>query len=581
MSGGICRKSLSAFALALLCATLATSSALAASEVDMRGAWTIPGEFSQTTTITSMNMASGEFSGSGVATNGTGYTWPSHGIVNGREVTTWVFGPYDQLMTYTATCSGTVSADGNTVKGKCDDTFGRIGEPGTWTITREGGPPAGEEEARKAREAKEAAEKAGLRPTGTSVICNYEFATSQNVCTASVGDGGSGTPVTPTGTVSFTTASGGFANGTSCTLVATPLSPQVASCSIVYQTAFSGLPSITATYGGDARHASSSGHTQLLGAAPEESSVLEGPGPPGEFPEELTIEWVAPVPGTTIEAAVEGRDPRALPVPMKLPAIEAALDQTSAIDLRLTESHATEVDLGAAQDPTAVAAMDESLQKLTDRATELLQSPDPAKQAEGQKLMAQVAQTTQAISKMLKTQSEYTIDAVTGTKAAEAAGQHVESLEEQAIRLLQSPSPGDQAKGQQLMEEARRSFDAFTKVIQKQTELNQQAIKGTHASISRKRGVRVRTARRRAAGHRLARATAAGKLKLTMRLDAKSLRRLSRGHATLAEVLHLNVVLPSKQLAGGLPRAFVRPLTLKRTAGHVPGKRSAARPGPA
>lgn len=51
-----------------------------------------------------------------VATNGTGHTWPTHGMANGHEVT-WVFGPYDQLTSYVATCQGTVAADGLSVSG--------------------------------------------------------------------------------------------------------------------------------------------------------------------------------------------------------------------------------------------------------------------------------------------------------------------------------------------------------------------------------------------------------------------------------------------------------------------------------
>lgn len=415
----------------------------------------------------------------------------------------------------------------------------------------------------------EEAEK-GKRPSGTTVVCDYELATSENTCVAQVGDGGSGTPVTPTGAVTFTTTSGGFTSGAKCTLTPTPFSAQVASCSIVYETAFSGLPSITASYSGDANHSPSTGHTQLFGAGPEESSVLEGASSPGEFSGALTLETIVPVANSTVEAALDGHDPRAMPAPVRLPAVEAALDPTSATDLRLTEALATEVDLTGAQNPAGVAAMDESLQKLTDRAAELLQGPSPAEQAEGQKLMKQVGEATEAISKMLKQQSEYTIDAATGTKAAEAADQHIETTIEQAARLLQSPTPADQLKGQQLMEEARRSFDAFTKVLQRQGELSKETLKGTHASVaSRRRGTRVRTVRTKSPGRVVVHVGAAGRLKISLHVDRRALARLAHGRSSLAAILHLNMVLPSRSLKGGLPRAFVERLTLERAAGHA------------
>ena len=171
---------------------------------------------------------------------------------------------------------------------------------------------ASEEAAKKAKEeaekkAKEEAEKA-KRPTATSVTCNYEFATSENTCVASVGDGGSGTPVTPTGSVTFTTTSGGFTSGASCSLAPTSGSPSVASCTLVYFTMNSGLPTITATYGGDARHTGSSGDTQFLGIGTE--GTYETPtGPSGEYPNEVILNTEVPIDGTTVEGTVESPMP--------------------------------------------------------------------------------------------------------------------------------------------------------------------------------------------------------------------------------------------------------------------------------
>lgn len=106
--------------------------------------------------------------------------------------------------------------------------------------------------------------------SATSVTCNLIVATASDICTAQVADVDVPTAITPTGQVSFTSASGGsFDLGNTCNLVATPGSPDVASCSVQFlpPSANSLQPSITATYAGDAHHTGSSGHTFYGGAA--------------------------------------------------------------------------------------------------------------------------------------------------------------------------------------------------------------------------------------------------------------------------------------------------------------------------
>ncbi len=107
--------------------------------------------------------------------------------------------------------------------------------------------------------------------TGTQVICNLVTATAEDTCTATVGDAAVITPTNPTGTVTFASSAGGsFPLGTTCALVATPLSSNTSSCSVQFRppTAASALPAITATYGGDAIHSASAGSTKY-GAASE------------------------------------------------------------------------------------------------------------------------------------------------------------------------------------------------------------------------------------------------------------------------------------------------------------------------
>lgn len=101
-------------------------------------------------------------------------------------------------------------------------------------------------------------------PTNTQVICNLLVATASDTCTATVADTDPSEATNPTGAVGFASASGGsFPSGASCTLAATPASPNTSSCSVEYlpPTKPSSAPAITATYAGDTGHISSQGKT--------------------------------------------------------------------------------------------------------------------------------------------------------------------------------------------------------------------------------------------------------------------------------------------------------------------------------
>lgn len=114
-------------------------------------------------------------------------------------------------------------------------------------------------------------------PTATQVICNLVIATAQDTCTATVGDAAPAGSTNPTGTVAFTSASGGvFIAGNTCNLAPTPLSGNTSSCSVQFlpPTLPSTLPAITANYAGDAIHSPSSGQTHY-GSASELASHVE------------------------------------------------------------------------------------------------------------------------------------------------------------------------------------------------------------------------------------------------------------------------------------------------------------------
>src|SRR5205809_406244 len=108
------------------------------------------------------------------------------------------------------------------------------------------------------------------RTTTTTVACTPSPVTggSATSCTATVTDStAAGTPVTPTGTVSFTTNSTGtFTPSASCTLVA---GTGTATCSVTYTPGASAIGHhlITGNYAGDSTHTTSSG-TFLLAVTP-------------------------------------------------------------------------------------------------------------------------------------------------------------------------------------------------------------------------------------------------------------------------------------------------------------------------
>jgi hypothetical protein len=106
------------------------------------------------------------------------------------------------------------------------------------------------------------------RSTSTGVSCSPAsvMVGQASTCTASVIDTDVGMQSTPTGSVSFSsdTSGGSFSGPGSCTLAATGTAGQ-ASCSVSYTPGQvgSGTHTITASYGGDSTHQTSSGTTTV------------------------------------------------------------------------------------------------------------------------------------------------------------------------------------------------------------------------------------------------------------------------------------------------------------------------------
>jgi hypothetical protein len=102
------------------------------------------------------------------------------------------------------------------------------------------------------------------RTTSTSVSCSVAFLTDHHAtpCTATVTDTSPGTPITPSGTVSWKSSGKGTFSSNPCTLSG---ARATATCVVTY-TASPGKPlpqTITGTYNGDADHFGSKGTTPI------------------------------------------------------------------------------------------------------------------------------------------------------------------------------------------------------------------------------------------------------------------------------------------------------------------------------
>jgi hypothetical protein len=101
-----------------------------------------------------------------------------------------------------------------------------------------------------------------LRVTTTVLACQRSLVVFQK-CTATVSDTSPGSATAPTGTVSFSSSGRGIFSATHCTLKVTGKS---ASCTVTFQPLASIPPNsqtVTASYGGDSTHQSSTGSAKL------------------------------------------------------------------------------------------------------------------------------------------------------------------------------------------------------------------------------------------------------------------------------------------------------------------------------
>jgi hypothetical protein len=401
----------------------------------------------------------------------------------------------------------TISADCQSWSGTLSDSNGTSG---TDTATRVNGACELGGESKEAKEVKERKEKeereaAAKHPTGTQVICNYEFLTAQNTCVATVGDGAP-TPTTPTGTVTFTTTSGGFASGSRCSLQASSTSPAVSSCVLVYQTANSGLPSITATYGGDAQHAGSAGHTQYLGGGgPEETTATGVRAPAGQYPNEVALETNLPSLASAVEASIQGPNRKPAGEALKPPTPDPRLDPQSATELSLLGSVFREIGAATTEVTKTAPALDGDIQKVLGRVGELLKSPIPIDQVDGQILQKQTTEMLEALNKTLKKQNE---------------------AQQEVIR---------NARGSAIGAARRNAGKPRVRIV-------------------------------KSLAYALRTSVPAGKLKLRLHLNRAALAKLAGKHSSVTLLLRVTVRLSSPLTPAGETRLIVKRITLKRGA---------------
>ena len=337
--------------------------------------------FPGTNTITAENFSSGEFSGTG---SGGGYTWNLKGTISGDSITIeFVYTNYHPG-SYESKMTGTVSADNNTINGTYTATGGGVGAismyrtggttttPTTTTTTTPTPPPT------------------GSSPSATSVSCYFDVASGVDTCTAQVADAANPPTAIPTGTVGFTNSgAGSFPAGHECTLRASAEAPAIPFCSVTFLPPNSNLPSITASYSGDAHFAPSKGITQF--AMTDAPPITDTPSPPpfaNEVPNSVAVNTTVPADGTTVATSAENKDQVSKEQYEKLDKIDVPEVNPEGIgknDAGKLEELQTAINLVV--EAESIKEYDEEVDRrfaaLNARAVELEHSGYPSKEAEG------------------------------------------------------------------------------------------------------------------------------------------------------------------------------------------------------
>lgn len=541
----------------------ALGSAQNGGQIDLRGTWnagTCVGgtlaqceaspQYPQTFVIETENLSTGAITG-----KGPGYTIT--GTVAGNTLTIHTTQPG-----YTSDWTATINATATKLQGTFNDSAGRVGQPAY--ANRVSGPPKEETTTTTTTTS-----SAGQRPTATSVICNYEVATSTDTCAATVGDAGPAPSVAPTGTVRFTgSAPGSFASGATCTLSASPSAPSAPSCTIQFYTSDGTvLPSITATYSGDSQHASSSGGTHYLGGDPSGETTTEAPTPPaGEYGGEVEVSTDVPVEDSAVQACVA-------------PA-SAAGSAAGLLGSLGSIIGGLGIDIGKVSDPAAAAQLKAALGDLTK-----LDGLEGSLQGLG------AAQLNTKLTGPFSMEANNAIGKVLSElHLAEGDTQH------------DPAGAADQQKAQLILQQMQQVTEKLTEFLHQEEDstcgaisntrsvvasaaiggTDKTAVKGNIAATGRTAAKRKTAARGKRGGklvhlaYSLQRHVHAGPLTIKLHLNRAQLKRLAGKRHSLTLIVRVNMLLPSKALRGGDPMSVVKTITLK----PGPGKAKHVKPTP-
>lgn len=493
----------------LLAATLAGAApAHAAPGFDLRGTWraTALGSYNSTITITTVDCSTGAYTGSGT---GGGSSWPESGTLTGNRMV-GTAGPYVNLPAYTATYDITFTSP-DAAAGTFDDTYGRKG--GSYTYTRLSGPPAGggctpipptddpnAQPTPTPLATSDPASLNGRHPTALQVMCTYVVLTSQDTCTATVGDAAP-QPTTPTGTVRFGKTEGGFLGDGTCVLASSPSAPSTASCSVQYQRPYGStrFPEISGEYSGDATHAPSRGATSFL--------ILGGPPSfTSKVPNQVEFQVPVDADGTRVTscATTASRSTSARrAIRLQTPSPDPAVDLT-----RLTQQ----------------------LQQADDRQTQAL-------------LPGMQQALDRAREQMAKNRAEYDRRIAAGEKPQKLQGLLTKQKElADAVGKLSS----------QLGDTCRVIIG------------NLKALPEAFAAATRTAGAPKRRRTATVLGSTVVRSAKAGSLPISLKLNGKALRRVATRKRPATVYIRTITITPSGLFARGLPQFTIRPVQLSR-----------------
>lgn len=530
--------------LALSCAALmlATATAQAAPSVDVSGTWAVYSGgcgcwFNETYAMDS----SGKVTGTGPQVG-----WTITGNVSGSTFTytDHYAGSYESHVTVT------LSGDGNTYQGSFEDISHVTGEIKGKRIS--GG------------ESKEA----GTHGTAMTVSCNLDALTLQDTCTAVIGDSAGLNPTGPTGTVTFSAASGFFPFGKECVLHSSPSAPSTSFCSVEYAPGSgAGFPNVSASYPGDSTHEASTGSTRFILPGGEPAGYEES-GPGSGYPRELTIEVQAPAPKTEVQVGVNQGETKAPAPPGK--------------------------HLRAIEDPDIIPSMRE---EVAEREREQLYPdiiPSMRKEVEEREIRYEkdLRELRTEINEMERNRAGLNAKA---TEELTRLMQVDNLLAKQMAEQLASPGLKKDAASQPALEKLTKQSTELQREMQEVLKIQHQQIEGVTRAMSsaasssvlravspliastagakKKHHGRKHTPRGRLVvlGHAHRVANAAGKVKLHLRLNKALLKRLAHGRKSIKLNLRILMVVPSHYVKAGLPLGMLRTITLrahKRTAGH-------------